>query len=135
MDCRVLSVGVAGVVMAAVLAVPAGADTVAASAVQSGPKISVCTIAGSVSLTPAVSYSPAPIKYTVEGTMSCARSWVGKLSGGGAGTMACEAGKSDASFDVAWKKRQEVHADAVHGRLRLGQRRGRQGQPGRPQRR
>lgn len=104
MDFRVLGgAGVAGVVVTAMLAAPAGADTLAGSATQAGPKISVCTIAGSVSSTPALSYTPASIKYTVEGTMSCARTWVGKLSGEGAGTMACEAGKSDATFNVAWK--------------------------------
>ena len=76
-----------------------------ASASTTAEENTLCTIAGGVETTPGITYTPAPGKYTVDGTMDCAsgRKGTGKLTGKGAGTLGCSGGKNEAIFTVAWK--------------------------------
>lgn len=100
MNSLLTRVGAAGALVFA-SALPAAA----ASAMTTAEENTLCTIAGAVETTPGITYTPAPGKYTVDGTMDCAsgRKGTGKLTGKGAGTLGCSGGKNEATFTVAWK--------------------------------
>jgi hypothetical protein len=102
MNYRLLRLGVVGLVLIA-SATPAMAAS--AATVDATAEDTLCTIAGAVATTPGITYTPAPGKYTVKGTMDCTsgHKGTGKLTGNGAGALGCSGGKNDATLTIGWK--------------------------------
>lgn len=63
-----------------------------------------CTIAGSVTPTPGVKYTPQEGTYELSGTMDCSSSDPSHadVTGTGTGTIGCLGGSSEAVLTVAW---------------------------------
>lgn len=94
-----------GIAVASFALLAALIPNVTASAQTNAEENTLCTIAGAVDPTPAITFVPTPGKYTLEGTMDCAsgRKGTGKVTGKGAGTIGCSGGKNEATLNVKWK--------------------------------